>query len=430
MNSVMDVVPDSLRKWHRSSAFLMVLGPGLASALYVAMVGFYYLNFDSRLFFIGMLLSLYLPYLILPMLQHSLDTLFDDRFSTKTTYFFRIILMQLILGIVGLTWMQAPQSPRIVLFIGVALGTVAAAVLSSSFQMVTAMNPKLIIYAQVGEQIGGAIPILVFAVVGFDASSSLLKFKLALSALPLVCLFSAVNLSYIHFKTDVFEKAYQRLAYKDDPDNIGEYTSESLYTSEGLPSVTMSRSFSEAGYDPESARTGIPAWVWWWCTCTGIMTVIACFTLSLIPFYEDPSMAQQLALWKLGMDFVGRIAAIPLSSMTCFQSGPLHGVLLALAFSQCCLTAFPLAKLAKVTSGNTLFLITWCLFNCIHRFRCSFSAVTMFSYIHSTNRKLVAKTNLIVTIGSCLIGILIALAFVHAARGLHSKWPEMDKVIG
>merc|ERR1719487_801656 len=45
-----------------------------------------------------MLLCLVAPQPLLSLLQQSFDALFDEQFSTKVTYAFRVITMQLILA--------------------------------------------------------------------------------------------------------------------------------------------------------------------------------------------------------------------------------------------------------------------------------------------------------------------------------------------
>lgn len=48
----------ALQHW---AAFVMTLGPGAAMGFYVATVGFYVANFESRVFFIAMAFCAYLP---------------------------------------------------------------------------------------------------------------------------------------------------------------------------------------------------------------------------------------------------------------------------------------------------------------------------------------------------------------------------------
>merc|ERR1719271_1591898 len=168
----MDEDSTSASAWQRCAGFLMALGPGAAAAFYCAMSGFYMEKFHSRSFFITMLLCLVAPQPVMSLLQQSFDAFFDEQFSTKVTYAFRVITMQLILAGTVLVWILAPVQQWIVLCIGCSLGIVCAAIVSSSLQMVAAIGPTHIVNTKLGFQIGGCLPILVFFIAGFEPHSS------------------------------------------------------------------------------------------------------------------------------------------------------------------------------------------------------------------------------------------------------------------
>lgn len=435
-----DVTTNNVVVWRRFAAVLMVMPAGLAPALYISMVGFYAHNFQSSIYFIGMIFALYLPYPLLPLIQHHLDSFFDEPFSTKTTYYFRVVGVQLILAIVGLTWMLVPQSPRVVMGIGVTLGIFVSANISSCHQLCAAMDPQLPQFAMIGEQLGAVLPLIIFAYLGFGAESSLLKFKIALSVVPAVCTFVAIVISYLHFHTDLFEVAYEHLAYKDDEDETNYYASEqpdfrlalSRQISEKVPNYISEQAVpspTDLLADTLTPRDGVPSWIWTWMTAVGFMSALDGFTLSLVPFFGDPGMAQQLALMKLAMNFLGKLSAIPISSMTCFQHGPLHQLMAFLVTSYGLLALVLVAKLAKFKVETHVFLLSWCLFTAWYRFSCSLAIVTMLTYVKIQYRKLVARSNLIAALTNVLLGVILALVVVYFSDGLNGTWPPMDRVI-
>lgn len=398
--------------WQRLAAVIMVVPAGSAPAFYISMVGFYALNFKSSIFFIGMLFALFSPYPVLPLIQHKLDGFFDDHFSTKTTYFFRVVCVQLILASVVLTWILAPQSPWLVLLVGVTIGIFSSANISSCHQLCAAMAPQLPQFAMIGEQLGAVLPILTLTMLAFEADASLWKFRIALSVVPIVCTLSALVLSYFHFKSELFEVAYLHLAYKDDEEDIPNYISE-----QAVP--------LEEGFKMTTPRQGVHSWVWYWMVAVGFMSALDGFTISLAPFFGDPTMAQQLALMKMAMNFVGKLSAIPISGLACFQLGPTHKSMTFLVVGYVVLALLIVARLARFNINTMVFLFSWCLLTAWYRFAGSYAIVTMLTYVEIHSRKFVARTNLIVVLGSCLVGVVLAFAVVYFFDDLNGTWPPM-----
>merc|ERR1719440_244961 len=151
------------------------------------MSGFYMEKFHSRSFFITMLLCLVAPQPVMSLLQQSFDAFFDEQFSTKVTYAFRVITMQLILAGTLLVWILAPVQQWIVLCIGCSLGFVCAAIVSSSLQMVAAIGPTHIVNTKLGLQIGGCLPILVFFIADFKPHSSRADFQRVVASAVFIC---------------------------------------------------------------------------------------------------------------------------------------------------------------------------------------------------------------------------------------------------
>lgn len=409
--------------WQRCAAFLTVVGPGAAAAFYMATAGFYFFNFKSPVFFIFMMFFLYLPYPIVTLVQQNFDNKFDERFSTRRMYFLRVVGMQLILALAVLSWMFIPQSPYFILIVGALLGAMASVIISSSFQMVAALDPHLVVYAQLGQQVGGALPVVVFSALKFDSDATLHEFRMVLTPVVIVCFLVATLLSYIHFNTDLFEKAYSRLSYDTDDDPVGEDGRARILSTVSGP------------LDPEAARDGVPSWVWRWIASVGVMTGVGSCVFSLVSFCGCPFLTTLLALWKLAMDFVGRILAMPLDSVISSRSGPMHFAFIACTVTHTLLGVVILAMFIKLKTRQEfeeffkLFILMWSIFNMLYNFASSVADVTTGLHVRVQDRKSVARTNLMVVTTSGLTGVVVAFAVVAFKGDLRGKLPTWNQVI-
>lgn len=409
--------------WQRCGAFLMVVGPGAAAAFYMATAGFYFFNFKSPVFFIFMMFCLYLPYPIMPLVQQKFDKKFDERFSTRWMYFLRVVAMQLCLALAVLGWMFIPQSPCFILFVGALLGAMASVIISSSFQMVAALDPHLVVYAQLGQQAGGALPVAVFFALRFDSDSTLYEFRMVLTTVVTVCLLVAALLSHIHFNTELFAKAYSRLSYEEDDDPAGVDGRARLLSTESGP------------LDAEAAQDGVPSWVWCWIGALGVMTGLGSCVFSLVSFCGCPFLTTLLALCKLAMDVLGRILAMPLDNGFSSKSRPIHFAFIACTVTHMMLGVIILAMFMQLKSRQDfeehfkLFVFMWCIFNMLRNFASSVVDVTTGLYVRVQDRQSVARTNLMVVTTSGLAGVVVALAVVAAKGDLGGKLPTWDQVI-
>lgn len=406
--------------WQRCAGFLMVLGPGAAAAFYMSMVGFYFFNFKSPVFFIFMLFCLYLPYPLVPLVQQKFDKKFDDQSAARRMYFLRVIAMQFVLGLAVLGWTFLPQSPAYILVVGVLLGALNSVIVSSSFQMVSTLDPQLVVYAQLGQVVGGALPVAMFFFLNFDSDSPLREFRLVVAVVPIVCMLSAIFLSYIHFGTELFEKAYRRLSYDDDPVEDG---AQRIISTE-----------SSGLLDPESAQDGVPSWVWCWVAGLGLMTAVGTCAFSTVSFCGCPFLTTRFALWKLGMDFVGRILAMPVDSILSFEGGPKHSAFTAAAVIHVLLGVFLLGffQLKTLQDFHDNFhsmVFIWCVFHVIRNFTSSMVDVTTGLYVRVQDRKTVSRTSLMVVTTSALVGIVIALGIAARHGDLSGELPKWHQVI-
>jgi len=409
---------EDARTYRHWAAFLMTLGPGSAMGFYVAMVGFYVANFESRAFFIAMALCAYLPGPLIVLLQEFLDSNLDKQYSLSVTYCFRVVLLQFVLAIATLIWLLAPQSPLSVLAAGVIIGTLAQGIFSSASQMVAAMDSGATSYCMLGVLIGGALPVAAFYVVGFGPSSSLVLFRLVLLLIPFVCVATGLVLAYLHFYTDLFQQAYERLGY-----DLG------LGGSAGLPMTPQRKDTDPLLLTPDDK---VPTWVWLWCAYTGVTTAMTVSVMCLVAFIGKPAMMQWLSLMKLSMDLVGGIASLPLSRIAYFETGPWHKSLATVAVARLYLFLSLMYVLLGIYSPYKNWykvLITWTLFHFLHALSSPHIGVTVGSFVLIQDRKRVLRMNTLCRYGGAVTGVLAAATFLVPALGLGVNWPPMDIVV-
>jgi len=404
----MDADKKSYSNLEPVAAFVMLVGPGSAVAFYSALVGFYAENFSSRIFFVFMMACLYVPAPIISLLQERFDAFFDRRFSTNITFFFRVVVMQIALVFLVFAWIFIPQTPSVVLIIGFMIGVIYGSVASSSIQMVAAMEPAYIVYAQIGQQLGAVSPIGVFLLFDFHPSASLQEFRIVVFAIILLSLSASFTLCYFHFTLGMFDKTYERLACDHD----------------------FRRAVSETVLlVPTDSGGGVPAWVWRWVACCGGMTGVEACLMSSVGFFGNVELAQFLTVAKLSMDFSGRIIALPICKVPGFAAGPWHKVLGAsvFVFSAMCLIIF--AELLGVGVWKPMFLVAWFIVHCVYNFTCSLVDVTAGSYVEVKDRKMVARRLFMVTVTCGLAGIVAAVAIVLFGGRFPVEWPNQKHAI-
>jgi len=293
--------------------------------------------------------------------------------------------------------------------IGCALGTVGSAIVSSSLQMVAVMGPKHIVSAKFGLQVGGILPIAAFTFTNFQPTSDRSQLQTALTPIICICVLVASILTYFHYSSDLFTKAYERLAY--DLDTLEADLSEAgdrLLDDDGN---SMQRQLTDSQpLDPEIAKHGVPTWVAYWQMSHGLLMCIAMYLASLAGYFGDPRMAQTLSLLKLGMDLVGRVLAAAIPYVPGFVRGPWHkvmgtNVLLGVGLGSVCL-----AKLVGVAVLPMLFTISWCSVFVISIFASSHTDVTSGSYAAVRDRKAIARTNQFVLVAGLLLGLIMSKA--------------------
>jgi len=390
--------PRQLSVEQRLAAFTALFGPHVASATYSSCGAFYVHNLGSPALYAAMLLCFYVPFSLVVFTQEHADAYFDRKFSTRDTYFVRVTLMHLVITVLAMFWMLVPQSVGGVLVFGACVGTVAGASISSAKQLFAAMDPRLTTYATMGAQVANVQPMFVFFLLDFQPSSSMLKFRLAVTYVVIICMSTAAILNFMHFRTDVFTKAYQRLAYDVDPDGeVFEPPDSTRQVTETQPLL------------PDHAKDGVPLWVWTWCTMTGALTVIKMCMASLSACFGDTELAQTLILMQFAVEFLGLLAALEIPHMPYFEEGPWHQVLAATSLTIAGAAALQFSKLGGSSVAKPLFLFSWAASNSLWSFVCCLIEVTTSAYVRVVDRKLVMRRNFFAKCTGTIVGLLCGL---------------------
>lgn len=399
------------------AAFLCVLAPCSAWSFYISMNGFYIKGFQSRPFFMAMLIAAHMPGPIISCLGNKYDAFFDKKYGTQTTFFFRIVWLQVALALSVALWMYLPQTPLMVLAIGFVFGAILQAVTVSSVQMVASMEPKNINIVFIGAQIGGLLPVALMSMFEFEPSSSFQLFRIVISPLLLVCITIVSCLSYFHFHLGVFEKAYSRLSYSlssggDDHDEIGNCAFDRQ--------ITETKPLS-----PDGPYKGVPSWVWRWSSVKASFAFIQALVFSFIGFLGEAKLAQDLALCKLVTDFMGRLLILPIRDVPGFEDGPWHKVLICnfCAFLLAAMTVF--AKLLGFSIASPALLFAWCSICMLDNVTDGLVDVTCSAYVTVEERKEVSQQLILGRTVSFFLGLIGGLAVIFAAGKIKGEWPEM-----
>lgn len=399
------------------AAFCMLIGPSSASSFFVALSGFYIHNFQSSAFFIATCFCLYVPYPCMGVLQEQLDAYFDRAYSTRTTYYFRVVVAQIVLAGLTLAWMFLPQSPYVILALAAAIGSTVGAVNSSALQMLANVNTSLTIYGRLGMVCGGVLPALVLLLFGFEPSSSLHKLRLVLATIPVACVLCTVYLSVLHSGTGAFDKAYRRLSYDLDVEDLSE--------GQFARQVTETQPLN-----PDVAKLGVPSWVWQWVSCTGCLACLQACMVGLVGVFGSAALAQLLSVLSLFASFVGKVAALPISHVPCFKEGPWHKSFGTLMMCFAGLTAVIFARMWGAVVPAFAFFVAWSLAMGIAEWLTSLAAVTTTSYVKVSDRKFVVRRMFLVETTSGALGLALALLVLLQLRGVnHLDFPSGNHVI-
>lgn len=401
----------------RLGAATVLIGPALASSTYSALVGFYVLHFGSRAFYVVMMMCITLPFMMVVFVQEKADSMFDRKFSTRNTFFFRIVFMHFVVSALAFIWMVMPQCPATVLAVGFCIGTFVGAISSSAMQLTAALDPNLLTFANLGLFVGFVSPVLLFVIFDFHPSASLATFQMVIVCVAVINALIGGSLCYAHFQLDIFAKAYERLGYDLGHDLV-------------FSEVESDRQFTETEpLCPDSCREGVPVWVWIWCAILGILSAVKLCILSLTGFFGDAAMAQRLILIQQCTEFLGNFVAMPLGYVPEFREGPWHNVLGGIVFVSATFWCMLLAKLVGTAVARPAFIVSWGGMCFLWSFSVNFIQLTTGSYVKVMDRKLVARRAYLSLNVGFVLGLSAGLVIAYCLEDTTTTLPAWDLVI-
>jgi len=357
-----------------------------------------------------MLLASYSPFPLTLLLQEKFDAFFDRIHSTRVTFFFRVIivplLMAAVIGVVALLctlWIP-------VLVCGLVLGFLYAASVGSSLQMTSAWEPLLVVWAQIGNTIGAATSVVAFFIFSFTASTaSKAEFQVILLVPIAVCIITSSTLMYWHFKYDLFEHVYRRLAYDLEVEEEQDGFPPPL-----LP-LTRGTSADAPVYPKGDVDTlGVPLWVPWYSLGSGTNTFMTFLVLPFATYFGDADLAQTLVLSKWGVDLLGRCVALLWGYWYEDSVEPIHFELASYLLCRMVVAIVLALRLLHVVSlHRAVFLTTWCFFFFSGTFLGSLIDVVCTRCTVIGQRKAIARRNALVTYAGLLTGLCCSVALMY-----------------
>lgn len=304
--------------------------------------------------------------------------------------------------------------------------------------MISAIDPTKLVFSELGGQIGSVVPIVMISLLDFKPSATTTEFRQFI-ATPVIVSFSAMVVLMTLHLSGFFYKAYLRLTYDLDEDDLQEDAEEvervrqtsrqaaetrlldepiefshkaasRQATPEAEPVSPLTRTFS-------TMRRSVPGWVYTWQIVKGFTTLLMAFMISLAGFYGDPAYTQFLASIKLASDFVGRASSLPLVKSSAFGTSPWHRFLAATVVARALMVAVMVAQLGGDVVPKPMFIAVWCSFNMLDRMMATFADVTCGAFVEVKDRRFVSRLTFFFGFGGLLLGLGVsALVAVPMAR--------------
>lgn len=392
-----------------AAALTINLGPGTALAFYQALNGYYsgYFHGDNDQFILR-LFFLFAPFPIVFGLQSLFDMYFDAAYSTQVTFPGRLLAVQFALIVITTIWIVTTPTPGSIFVLGALIGTCVAVVNSSGNQLFAAVDPRMLVLSEMGKDLGGLMPIVIFAALGFSPgrgsarsakwgifqkdSSDDASVRLALCTILAVCILTSLFYAFLHFNTAALNKGYQRLSYdlpKSDLEDLDEVSTE-RQTTETTP---LQSAPSDGSW---------PTWIVTWAAAKGLMTAVMYLALSYVSTLSEND-SQFLTVLALAMYGFGRILTIPVRRLDIFERGPMHFTLGISVAVRIVLFVITLHAMQTKHVRNAFFLSCWCAMAVSHQFAASLVDITVGAYVEVKDRKFGA---MLCTLSSYL-GILL-----------------------
>lgn len=366
------------------AATISMLGIGCSSGYYLAAAGFFQHTFESQMYFLWMIIAFYVPYPATLILQERFDEYFDRRFSTRQTYFFRVVLCQLysIGAFAGLSLCY--RSPAGVLVCGCIIGFLSSACLASTMQLMSSWEPSLAAWASLGKEIGGVLPVVTYYMLEFRASAASVHEFQRMQLFPGVALFLCSSCGiFMHF-SGILDKAYSRLGYDLQDTFLEEEQHPSRVISEADPLLDANEKVDDHG---------VPFWMSRWQTTMGYNTFLTFLLMPMICFRGNPDLTQHLTLGKLLMDCLSRAIAAGMTRTGAFSGKrPYHYCLIMQQLFRTVLFLLLVMDLMGVLSiSSMVFMCVWYL----HYFEGGFTAsqieVTIVQFAPVAMRKSISR---------------------------------------
>jgi len=96
-------------------------------------------------------------------------------------------------------WVYLPATYGGVLGIGLALGTSCAVVQTTGHQIICALDPTKLIFAEVGGQFGAVVPFITITLMGFKPTATQNEFREFLSPVILTLVLATITLVTLQF---------------------------------------------------------------------------------------------------------------------------------------------------------------------------------------------------------------------------------------
>ncbi|CEM12622.1 unnamed protein product [Vitrella brassicaformis CCMP3155] len=304
----------------------LTLGAGqqITITFFQTSVGYFQGLLKSNKVLLFFVLTNFLPAPLMISLQIKYDSVFDQLYGTDSTYLFRTSFVTIVAGVVCFcagfadTWAG-------VLTVGILLGCLTSALLSSSQQLLATGDSKLPAVVKLGTGVAAGTTVLVTKLSGFKPDASRTEILIFLAVPLIVTTFCVVIYGVFHC-THQLRAIYDLILEGSDESprsGRGEYTRQmdsGTLSGSGLGSPTPAQHLLQPSLGPryESRFHLLPpsldreATITLWLLGICLLVNRLCL-MSLMPFlafFGGPIASQDLLLSKLVGDFLGNLMSI------------------------------------------------------------------------------------------------------------------------
>lgn len=290
---------------------------GVAVSFYLSSVGYFAAKMHDKGFFIYQLLVVFSSPIPVLLMRYYFDARFDDMFGIQSTMLFRIGVASMFLAVLCLV-MPFIEGMAAVLTAGFFAGAMSTAIFGSGMELAVAVSSTAAPWLQSGTALGAALPILFVPLIGYSPGAGLATRAVFFTVPTIICIAGAAV--YWHYHLQVV-RLIEFMSVQDG--HAQRRKSSSRLTLSNLRKVVGGSSRSEE--EPLAASTGgteheeMPAEatsnVWEWVVFAFSLFNIAInmasgfFLAALFPVFGTPLEVQDLYLYKVAGDMIGRCSA-------------------------------------------------------------------------------------------------------------------------